>query len=206
MAFKKLTGEEIRNLSEAEVEVYLKELAIHDPFDWDKFYEENPPVAIKRNPGYRPTPLDPDQPNAAYSIMAATVSEMDRAGVRAKDIVESVKRTLADGEFLASLGYIPPIDYIYYEQTKKGIKGYGDMIRNYFNVDENLIGAKILEIRLTSQGLRVDFVPHGPLAHIVEKWIEDKETSFRFYPRIGLNTSLEPEFITFDLDLETMLP
>lgn len=206
MAFKKLTSAEIRALDEDQLEAYLEQVAIHDPFDWDKYIEENKVERPIRKPNYRPTELDEEDPNAVYTLFAASISELDKAGVTGREVIEHVNALIEKDEAYATLGYVPPIERIYYENTKNGITGYGNMIRNYFNLNPKHIGVKIHGIRMTGRGIHVDFLPHGPKAGVVENWIKTENLSFRFYLRVGLNVDLEPQFITFDLDREIFLP
>lgn len=206
MAFKKLTAAEVRALDDDALITYLEQVAIHEPFDWAKYIEDNYVPRKPRKPNCRPTELDEENPDATYSILGATIDELDRLGVTGREIVDYINDQVEKGELYASLGYIPPIERIYYEHTKNGITGYGNMIRNYFQINPKRIGVRIYGARMTGRGIHVDFLPDGPCKHVVEQWINQDWTSFRFYPRVGLNVNLEPQFITFDMDREIIMP
>ncbi|UVD32270.1 hypothetical protein [Vibrio phage phiKT1028] len=207
MAFKKLTSAEINQLNEVELESYLSELSKHEPFDKDAYLEKHPTSDYVRPPSYRPSLIDEENPDSGFRILGATVAEVDRAGLKAGAIVEQIREWIAtEPDPLGVIGFISPIDRICYEKTIEGVTGYGDMIRNYFTLNPNRYAFRFLNAKLTSKGIFVDFIPEGPCASVLEQWLEDETVSFRMYMRVGLNTSLEPQLITFDIDREITLP
>ncbi|UPT54049.1 hypothetical protein [Vibrio phage phiKT1019] len=206
--FKKLSSSELQHLSPKDLESYQLELMKHEKFNAGEYLEHNKPKIRQPNkPLYRPILKDEEDPSQGWEIVGILSSEFEKfKDGEVTNIVNSIKEELQQGELVGEVGARPDIDFSMYKATLEGVKGYKQLIRGHFSLKENRVGFRVLDIRMGRSGVHITFIPHGPLAEIVTKWIEDKETSFRMYPRLGYDTNLQQTFITFDLDKENLMP
>lgn len=206
--FKKLSSEELQNMSPKDLERYQLELMKHEKFDVGEYLEHNKAVdRSPNNPLYRPSLVDEEVPEKGWTVYGVVASEFTSfKDVTIDEIVSKVKEELAQGEVVGEIGTRPPLEFHMYKATLEGVKGYKQLIRGHFSLKESRIGFRITNIRLGRSGIHIDFVPHGPLAETTQRWIDDRKVSFRCYPRLGYNTELKETFICFDLDKENLMP
>lgn len=210
MSFKKLSSVELAELTDKERELYQAELMSREPFDHNHYVERAKIEERKPNkPAFRPKPLDDEKPEEGYSILAIIPSEYSELdGMSPAAITTMIKEQIAsnDEHTQGVVGSKPALEPHVYEGTLNGVPGYKPMVMKYFTIEPENVGFKILDIEASNLGVRVSFVPHGPKAGIVQSWIDNRDISFRLYPRIGKTPSGEPTFIVFDMDYELLLP
>lgn len=210
MSFKKLSSVELAELSDKEREMYQAELMSREPFDPNHYVERAKIEERKPNkPTFRPKPLDDEKPEEGYSILAIIPSEYYALdGMSPAQIATMIKEQIAsnDEHTLGIVGSKPALEPHVYEGTLNGVPGYKPMVMKFFTIEPEDVGFKIIDIEASNLGVRVSFVPHGPKADIVQGWIDNRDISFRLYPRIGKMPNGEPTFIVFDMDYELLLP